>query len=198
MKYFNQPWCINLKRAAERVMIVVAYLSLATTLFIIGWHSAALYFVGKQEKQEFDPAKLSRYIQARSHKVPVEVAEIMAGLIHKVAREQDVPPELIVAIVEKESLFNPFAVSSAGAQGLMQILVGNEPIDRSKAHSLEYNLNVGAKILREKLVSTKGDLNWALERYSGGAVGYVDGVLACMGRYILYKESSTPPDSPGG
>jgi len=155
-----------------------------------GWAVATAYSAHEQARIESDPTRLSQFIQARSQKVPAEVADLMAGLIHKVAKENKVPAELIVAIIEKESLFNPFAVSSAGAQGLMQILVGNEPIDRSKAHSIEYNLQVGTKILREKLVLAKGDLNRALELYSGGAGGYSGGVLTCLGRYILFKESA--------
>jgi soluble lytic murein transglycosylase-like protein len=177
------------RRAAWKFFAILATCLTFVALPWAGWVAATIHSAHEQDRVESDPTRLSQFIQARSQKVPAEVAVLMAGLIHKVAQENDVPAELVVAIIEKESLFNPFAVSSAGAQGLMQILVGNEPIDRSKAHSIEYNLQVGTKILREKLVVAKGDLNRALELYSGGAGGYSGDVLTCLGRYILFKES---------
>ncbi len=185
----ESAWHMKLRVLARKLFISGLLVASIVGAAAAGWQTSALYNRQVRERFDNDPVRLSAFIQMRSSKVPSELADLMAALIYKTAKENNVPPELVIAIVEKESLFNPFAVSSVGAQGLMQVLSGNKPIDKSKAHSLEYNLNTGTGILREKLTAAKGDLNRALELYSGGAGGYAEGVLICMGRYILYKQS---------
>lgn len=185
----ESAWHMKLRIWLRKLFLSVAIVGGAMGALTLSWHTSTLYNSQVQERFDNDPVRLSAFIQMRSSKVPSELADLMATLIYKTAKENNVPPELVIAIIEKESLFNPFAVSSVGAQGLMQVLSGNKPIDKSKAHSIEYNLNTGTGILREKLTAAKGDLNRALELYSGGAGGYAEGVLICMGRYILYKQS---------
>lgn len=134
--------------------------------------------------------QITRYIRCRSSTIPVEFAQIIAQNIVGVAQEKKVPVDLLIGIIEKESIWNAGAVSSAGARGLMQILrAENVEVDVEQAHNIHYNLSTGAEILSGKIKIAQGDLNLALSNYSGGAEDYTNEVLARMGRWLLYTQS---------
>jgi len=99
-----------------------------------------------------------------------------------------IDPTLLLAIMAIESSFNPFAQSSVGAQGLMQVM--------TRVHDDKYvafggnlaafdpvtNLRVGAQVLRE-CIARAGGLEAGLRFYVGAANlpddgGYADKVLA--------------------
>lgn len=90
---------------------------------------------------------------------------------------------LILAVIAVESSFNPSAVSSKGARGLMQVMPHAHPEKVrmiggvEMLHDVETGIHVGARILREYHVRS-GSLRLALQRYSGGASNYEDKVLA--------------------
>lgn len=102
--------------------------------------------------------------------------------IHEAARQAQVSPELVLAIIEVESGFHRFAVSPVGAQGLMQIMpfwlheIGR-PHDN--LFNIGTNLRIGCSILHYYLMQTKGDTVLALERYNGrvDSIQYADQVL---------------------
>ncbi len=79
-------------------------------------------------------------------------------------------PQLILGIIQAESGFNKYAVSTAGARGYMQVmpfwpkLCGD--LDHNLFH-LRRNLRYGCSILRGYLKMEKGDLLRALGRYNG-------------------------------
>lgn len=90
--------------------------------------------------------------------------------VHHEADRAGLPPELVLAVIEVESNFNPFAISSAGARGLMQVMpfwlkeIG-QPGD-SLFH-MSTNLRYGCTILRYYLDKEQGNLFHALARYNG-------------------------------
>jgi soluble lytic murein transglycosylase-like protein len=91
-------------------------------------------------------------------------------LIHHEAARVDVPPELVLAVIEVESNFDRWAVSSAGAQGLMQVMpFWLEEIGRpnDSLQQPQTNLRLGCTILRYYLDRERGDLKRALARYNG-------------------------------
>jgi soluble lytic murein transglycosylase-like protein len=106
-------------------------------------------------------------------------------LIHKEAARAKLPPQLVLAVIQVESKFDAYAVSKAGAVGLMQImpfwlkLIGR-PED-SLVHS-QTNLRMGCTILKYYITKTHGDLRAALQRYNGATVGidYSDQVLKAL------------------
>lgn len=106
-------------------------------------------------------------------------------MIHAEATRAQVPPQLVLALIEVESRFDPYAVSRSGAVGLMQImpfwlkLIGRD--NDSLVHA-QTNLRMGCTILKYYLDKSKGDIREALQRYNGATVGidYSDSVLKAL------------------
>ena len=97
-------------------------------------------------------------------------------------------PTLILAIVAVESSFNPFAQSSVGAQGLMQVMtrVHDDKYERFGGNLAAFdpvtNLRVGVQVLKE-CIARAGSLESGLRFYVGAANladdgGYATKVLA--------------------
>jgi soluble lytic murein transglycosylase-like protein len=90
--------------------------------------------------------------------------------IHYEATRASLRPELVLAVIEIESRFDRFAISSAGALGLMQVMpfwlkeIGHPEDNLFDIHT---NLRMGCTILRYYLDKEKGDLTHALARYNG-------------------------------
>lgn len=90
--------------------------------------------------------------------------------VHYEAHRAALSPELVLAVIEVESNFNPFAISSAGARGLMQVMpfwlkeIG-KPGD--SLFRVSTNLRFGCTILRYYLDKERGNLVRALARYNG-------------------------------
>lgn len=91
-------------------------------------------------------------------------------------------PQLVLAVIDVESGFDPFAVSPAGAVGLMQVMpfwplqLGLETRDLL---DVELNVRMGTSILAYYLERERGDYRRALARYNGslGRRAYPDLVL---------------------
>ncbi|MCZ6830894.1 MAG: transglycosylase SLT domain-containing protein [Gammaproteobacteria bacterium] len=107
--------------------------------------------------------------------------------IHRYASRSQLPPELVLAVIEVESHFDRYAVSRAGAQGLMQVMpfwkdeIGR-PGDNLTQNST--NLSYGCRILQFYLQREQGRLSSALARYNGnlGSRSYSDKVEAAWRR----------------
>jgi len=90
--------------------------------------------------------------------------------VHYEARRAKLDPQLVLALINVESNFDRFAISSAGAQGLMQIMpfwldeIG-KPEDN--LFDIATNLRFGCTILSLYLEREKGDMHRALARYNG-------------------------------
>lgn len=111
---------------------------------------------------------MSRRLE-RQVRDPEERIELLT-LVHMEAKRVELPPELILAVIEVESNFDRYAVSVAGALGLMQIMPFwlNE-IGRPNDNLLhtDTNLRYGCTILRFYYDKENGDLRRALGRYNG-------------------------------
>jgi soluble lytic murein transglycosylase-like protein len=91
-------------------------------------------------------------------------------------------PQLVLAVIDVESAFDPFAVSSAGAVGLMQVMPfwPNElGLSTRDLIDVELNIRMGTSILAYYLDRERGDYVRALGRYNGslGRRTYPDLVL---------------------
>jgi soluble lytic murein transglycosylase-like protein len=91
---------------------------------------------------------------------------------------------LVLGLIQVESNFRKFAISSVGARGYMQVmpfwtrLIGDG--DPGTLFHLQTNLRFGCVILRHYLDAERGDVFMALGRYNGsrGQRPYPDAVLA--------------------
>ena len=111
---------------------------------------------------------MSRRLE-RQVRDPEERIQILK-LVHLEASRVALPPELILAVIETESNFDHYAISVAGAIGLMQIMpFWLDEIGRPDDNLLhvDTNLRYGCTILRFYLDKEKGDLRRALGRYNG-------------------------------
>ena len=108
--------------------------------------------------------RLSRYV-----KDPQERLELLR-MIHASATAADLPPELVLSVIEVESHFNRFAISRVGAQGMMQVMpFWKDEIGRPDDNltQIATNLEYGCRILQFYLQREKGHLHRALARYNG-------------------------------
>lgn len=90
--------------------------------------------------------------------------------IHYEAARAGLAPELVLAVIDVESGFNPYAISSAGAQGLMQVMpFWLKEIGRpgDNLFRMQTNLRFGCTILKFYLAKEKNNLYAALKRYNG-------------------------------
>ena len=111
---------------------------------------------------------MSRRLQKRVEN-PEERLKILKT-VHYEARRAELEPELILALIEVESNYDRFAISSAGAQGLMQIMpfwldeIGHP---QDNLFHIGTNIRLGCTILSYYLKREKGNLFKALARYNG-------------------------------
>ena len=111
-----------------------------------------------------------------------------------IAKEVNIDPVLLLAVISVESNFNPNTKSHAGAEGLMQVMTSVHK-DKyalyggtTEAAKPEVNIRVGAYILKY-LIATAGSLRNGLKFYVGAANaeddgGYTDKVMAERNRLI--------------
>lgn len=92
--------------------------------------------------------------------------------VYKKSKEYDFDPNLIMGMIQIESNFKPNAVSNKGAYGLMQINYSvwkNElDIDEKKIFDIEYNIDLGLRVLKRYFNITKGDILKTLHLYNNG------------------------------
>lgn len=118
-----------------------------------------------------------------------------------IAKEVNIDPVLLLAVISVESNFNPNTKSHAGAEGLMQVMTS---VHRDKyalfggtheAVKPEVNIRVGAYILKY-LIATAGSLRNGLKYYVGAANaeddgGYAEKVMAERNRLIALCQSKS-------
>ncbi|OGS92151.1 MAG: transglycosylase [Gallionellales bacterium GWA2_60_18] len=112
--------------------------------------------------------EMSRRLQRR---IPDDNYRIdFLSTVHYEATRAGLDPELVLGLIEVESGFKKYAVSSAGARGYMQVMPFWVKEIGSGEHNLFHlrtNLRYGCTILRHYLDIEKGDLYRALGRYNG-------------------------------
>jgi soluble lytic murein transglycosylase-like protein len=105
------------------------------------------------------------------------------------SRRAGLDADLVLGLVQVESNFRKYAISTAGARGLMQVmpfwakLIGDG--DDRRLFNLQTNLRFGCVILRHYLDLEGGDLFLALGRYNGsrGQSAYPSAVLAARQQF---------------
>jgi len=107
---------------------------------------------------------------------------VILRYVHQEAQRANLHPELVLAVIDVESAFDRFAISVAGARGLMQVMpFWLDELDQPDANlfDIRTNLRIGCTILRYYLDMEDGELTPALARYNGstGKTWYSERVL---------------------
>jgi soluble lytic murein transglycosylase-like protein len=128
--------------------------------------------------------------------------EEFLSTLHYEATRAGLDPQLVLGVIQYESAFRKYAISSAGARGYMQVmpfwtgLIGSG--ENNNLFHLRTNLRYGCVILRHYLDLEGGDLYRALGRYNGslGRPEYPTGVMATIARYWQYAPAASPQGVP--
>jgi soluble lytic murein transglycosylase-like protein len=154
--------------------------------------SPRLIFNTEQEAQAW-LAEMSRRLEKR---IPdKEFRQDFLQTVHYEATRAGLDPQLVLGLIQVESGFKKYAVSSVGARGFMQVMpfwvrsIGTT--DHNLFH-LRVNLRYGCTILRHYLDIENGDLYRALGRYNGslGKPEYPNMVLGAWRKHWSYPTAS--------
>ena len=141
------------------------------------WYSVMQPRVARRLRQQPRDLRLGEDMDAAAHRI-LKAVHCEASK-HAMLRDR---PHLVLAVIDVESAFDPFAVSYAGAVGLMQVMpfwpnqLGLETRDLI---DVELNIRMGTSILAYYLERERGEYRRALARYNGslGRRTYSDLVL---------------------
>jgi soluble lytic murein transglycosylase-like protein len=156
-----------------------------------------------------EQAQLAQWIARKYQVAPEPVAALVNGA-YQTGKTTRIDPALILAVMAIESSFNPFAQSTAGAPGLMQVMT-RVHVEKYNGYGGQFaafdplsNLRVGAWVLRD-CIDQAGSTEGGLRCYVGAANlktdgGYVNKVLAEYGRLQqviapFHPESASRPVS---
>lgn len=131
----------------------------------------------------------------RKYKIAHSVAGALVRTAFVIGKDKNLDPQLLLAVIAIESRYNPFAESSVGAQGLMQVMsrVHNDKLSEvggglTAVFNPVVNMQVGAQILSD-CIKRRGSLTGGLACYVGasgdGDGGYGARVLAERRRIAL-------------
>lgn len=149
-----------------------------------------------------EQARLTQWI-ARKYQVAPEPVAVLVSNSFQTGQANRIDPALILAVMAVESSFNPFAQSTKGAQGLMQVMtrVHAEKYDGYGGDYAAFdplsNLHVGVWVLRD-CIDKAGSTAGGLRCYVGAAHlptdgGYVNKVLTEYGRMQQVAAGYPPP-----
>ncbi len=130
--------------------------------------------------------RLSRYVKDPSERMTI------LELVHKESHRFELKPEMVLAVMHVESLFDRYAISRVGAQGLMQVMpfwkneIGS---DKDNLTDIATNIRYGCAILKTYLTREKGNMIRALARYNGsvGKTWYPERVFNAWEKHWFVK-----------
>lgn len=107
--------------------------------------------------------------QLAAQAFPMPVPQYLAQIITSAAQKYGVDPNLVAAMAFRESRFDPNAVSSIGAQGILQLMPQTaHELGVTNAFDPQQNVFGGVKYLRSLLDRFNGNLDLTLAAYNAG------------------------------
>lgn len=144
----------------------------------------------KTQSPSVQKRKTLVYAKQQIHKsdqtqVGLTEQQIIEKNIQKAAARYNLSPALIKGVIRAESNFKVRAVSSAGAQGLMQLMPATaKELGVKNPFDIEQNIDGGTKYLKKMLDRFGGDVRLALAAYNAGP-----GTVKKYGGHIPYPET---------
>jgi soluble lytic murein transglycosylase len=161
-------WTIGL-RAAAGLALALAGASAAQAggrIYTFTDANGVVHFSNRPSDERFRAVEDSALGHQRLQRVPRQWQ--YDGLIGLTAREQQIQPALVKAVIAAESNFDPQAVSRKGAQGLMQLMPATaEQLGIQDPLRPVQNVRGGTRYLR-LMIDRYGDLERALAAYNAG------------------------------
>ncbi len=137
----------------------------------IGGSAPSLVFADEAQRQACERWALVLEVKLRKRKPDELVRTEFFKTVCYEAKRAGLDPTLVLGLIQVESGFRKYAISSVGARGYMQVmpfwarLIGNG--DAASLFHMQTNLRFGCVILRHYLDREKGNLFMALGRYNG-------------------------------
>ncbi len=210
---YNTPFALSVRfnRFFRGFTLLIVLLGIVRSLA----HSSEIYqFVDASGTIHFtDTPTHTRYrpILSEGRKVPIKKSSRSVHtkaryplMIDQIARAQDMDPALIKAVIRAESDFDPNAVSSSGAQGLMQLMPKTaKEVRVDNPFDPEENVRGGTQYLRSLLRRFNNDLPRALAAYHAGAqtvekhggIPPIEATQTYIKRVLSYYKGYSPPKS---
>jgi hypothetical protein len=156
--------------------------------------------------ESFTPRKsgITFLASSRSTTIPTQYKEKIQSLTQK----HDLREDLVIAVANAESSFNPFAVSPKGAVGLMQLMKGTaQQYGVFNRYNANENLEAGVKHLKYLYGKYNGNIPLTLAAYNAGEESvkkyngvppysetkqYIRRVMSLMGMSYTFSPSSRP------
>jgi soluble lytic murein transglycosylase-like protein len=137
---------------------------IATVLFAVAAVAAPAFASPKTTVTTVQPVA-----QLAAQAFPAPMPQYLAGIINDASRQYSVDPNLIAAMAFRESAFNPNAVSSRGAQGLMQLMPKTaRALGVHDSFDPRDNIFGGTRYLKTLLDRFHGDVDLTLAAYNAG------------------------------
>lgn len=142
---------------------MIGKIAITISLFWAATAIAGELFVYQTER---GPIVLTRALERDITAAPA--LDMVELTIRRAAHRYQLDPNLIKAIIDVESAFNPQAVSAKGAMGLMQLMPATaRAFSVSDPFDIEQNINAGSRFFAE-LMRKYGDIRLALAAYNAG------------------------------
>lgn len=108
-------------------------------------------------------------VEVSAEYIAVPANQAYDDIVQEAAAHYDMDPNLIRAVMQAESAFHPYAVSRAGAEGLMQLMPSlADEMGVSNAFDPRENIFGGVRYLKRLLDYHDGNIDLALASYNAG------------------------------
>ena len=158
-------------------------------------HSAAFSEQAYARWLQHTEAQLQKFLQrrdAQAHELsPTALRREFLQTVWYESRRAGLDPSLVLGLIQVESGFRKFAISSAGARGYMQVMPFWTRVlsngDAGALFQMQVNLRFGCVILRHYVQQEAGDMSLALGRYNGsrGKLTYPNAVFAAQQAWVV-------------
>lgn len=119
--------------------------------------------------QPVTPGSTVTNVKSKLPSLPLAKDARINEIVESAAKQYEVDPLLVHAVIQVESAYNPHAVSHAGAQGLMQLMPSTaRSLGVRNSFDVEENIRAGVRHLRDLQDQYKDD-RLALAAYNAGA-----------------------------